>query len=269
MTDCGEAYRRAYITREGHRNDSASSLMGKGIHWAAQLATEAMIDAGQVIDDAYAIENAVARFEGLVVTDREGDDPIPWEEGQIPKRKQELQRMTRMLLDKLPDVWLEYGQPIAAEQEFSSLPWRGYLLRGIVDAATDTTVIDWKTGSRAMGKARAEMSYQRLFYSAWYQETYGRFPELFVFFQVTRPRSPKGGFRVNVYPVPQREEELDMLEAMLERATHMEQMNAFQYNPQSWLCNEDMCPFWASCPASKFGPPREPAEPSPGNTDMV
>lgn len=270
LLDCGEAYRRTYITREGRRDDSAATLIGKSVHWAAELAGQAMMAGGQVINDEFAVENAVQRFEGLVATDAEGGNPIPWQEGQQDARKRELRKMTHMLLDRLPDVWLKYGQPIATEQEFKGLPWRGYLLRGQVDAATETTLIDWKSGSKAMGQTKAETSYQRLIYSAWYQETYGHFPELFLFFQVTRPRSPKGSFRVNVYPIPQREEELDFLEAALERATLIEMMGAYNYNPQTWMCSEDFCPFWASCPASKFGPKREAdPDPSPGNTDIV
>lgn len=269
LLDCGEAYRRIYITKEGKRFDSASSIIGKSMHWAAQLATDAMASGGQVIDEAFAIENAVQRFDGLVTEDASGHNPIPWEQGQQDARKHELKKMTRLLLDHLPDVWLEYGQPIAAEWSFQSLPWRGYLLRGQVDAATDRAIIDWKSGSRAMGQQKADLSYQRLVYSAAYQETYGRFPELFLFFQVTRPRSAKGRFHVNVYPVRQHEEELDFLEAALQRATYIEAMGAYTYNPQGWMCNEDFCPFWSSCPASKFGPRGYDIDPSPGNTDMV
>lgn len=271
MLDCGEAYRRLYVTREGNRLDSAATMIGKSVHWAAQLATDAMASGGQVIDDEFAIENAVTRFEGLVVTDSESADPIPWEEGQQEARKRELKRMTQLLLNNLPDVWLEYGQPIASEWEFQGLSWRGYLLRGQVDAMTATTVIDWKSGSRAMGQHKADTSLQRLVYSAAYQIEHNHFPERFVFLQVTRPRQPKGQFRVNVYHVQQREEELDFLEALLERATHIEMMGAYQYNPQSWLCNENFCPFWSTCPASKFGPRPDATEvdPSPGNTDLV
>lgn len=269
MLDCGEAYRRTYITRESQRMESAATLIGKGFHWAAELAGQAMME-GQLIDDNFAVENAVQRFEGMAAEDAEGDNPIPWEEGQQDARKRELRKMTHMLLDHLPDVWLEYGQPIATELEFRSVPWRGYLLRGQIDAVTDKALIDWKSGSKAMGQRKADHSYQRLIYSAWHQETYGRFPELFLFFQVTRPRSPKGSFRVNVYPVHQREEELDYLEAKLERATLIEAMGAYNYNDQSWMCSPDFCPFWLTCPASKFGPVVEAdPDPSPGNTDLV
>jgi hypothetical protein len=270
MLDCGEAYRRVYITRDGKRQDSAATLLGKSVHWSLQLATDAMIAGGQVIDGPFGIENAVQHFEGLVASDRESDDPIPWEEGQLDARTAELKRMTRMILDRVPDVWLEYGQPIMSEWDFHAVPFRGYLLRGQVDAATETAIIDWKSGSKAMGQYKANLSFQRLVYSAAYQERYGRFPELFLFFQVTRPRSPKGNFHVNAYPVPQREEELDVLEQLLERASYIEAMGAYQYNPQSWMHSPDFCPFWNSCPMAKFGPPRdEPPDPSPGNTDTV
>lgn len=250
LLECGEAYRREYLVGDGERLNSASTLMGRSFHRAAQLAAEAAA-AEQEISQAFALDNAKLFFEMQVEEDQATPNPIPWSEDALDARHENLRRMTMLLLKRLPQVWAAYGRPTLSEWEFRRLPWRNHLLRGYLDLATDRHVlIDWKTGRRQFDREKARTSVQRLLYSAAYQEAYGVFPDLFVFVQVTRPRKADGPYRFYRQAVYQRVEELDLLDVMLTRAELIEASGAFQYNPQGWLCHPDRCQFYDSCPAS-------------------
>jgi hypothetical protein len=274
MQQCPEKFRRRYIEGERDEHMSASSIIGRALHHAAELGTQAEME-GQRIDLGYMLESAFAHFNGLVNEDSESPQPIPWDDdpGSLLARKADLRHLVELWHAKAPGWFKRWGPPTMAETHFEVKLW-GHTVTGQIDMATaHDVVVDWKTGLRLLTDRKAEREMQKLVYPAAYERLVGRWPGLLVFVQLLRKEPTKTrtdwSYALNI-----QEQEVDPDQKLLLMrllADYQAQVDAgvFPLNIQSGLCSPDYCPFWKTCPAHLVKPLAEREAPAPAENDTV
>jgi hypothetical protein len=271
---CPEKFRRRYV--EGERDEflSASSMIGRALHAAAQRGAEARTE-GQAINPDFAVEYAVAHFDGLVEVDAAGDQPIPWDEtpGSLEDRRADVEELVRLWVKNAPTFWADYGEPVMIEQHFD-VELNGHEVSGQMDCVTDRDVIiDWKSGKRPMSLSKAEREMQQFVYPAAYQAMTGRWPTKMVFVQLVRHKptktKPKWRYSLNIQEREVDEAQRELLMTMLDGYSAQHEAGVYPLNITSSLCSPDWCPFWSTCPAHLLKPLAEREAEAEAETDTV
>jgi hypothetical protein len=272
MATCPEKFRRAYVEREDHDRMSAGSIIGRALHHAAQLGVEALME-GQQPERQFLLENAAAHFDGLVLQDAQGPDPIPWDDdpGSLSDRQADLRHLVELWYARSFELFRRWGKPTMAENHFSVELW-GHTVTGQIDAATERdVVIDWKSGIKPLTSVRAEREMQKLVYPAAYERLVGRYPGLLVFVQVWR--KPPTKTRPNwTYHLNIQEQLVDpgqklLLRRLLDDNQRQVDAGVYPLNISSGLCSPDWCPFWPTCDAHLIKPLTE--RDAPATTETV
>jgi len=271
---CPEKFRRRYV--EGERDEflSAGSIIGRSLHHAAQLGAEARM-AGQAIQLDFAIESALAHFDGLIIEDAASPEPIPWADtpGALEDRRDDVRGLVTLWVDKAPGWFERWGEPVLVEEHFS-VEWAGHNLSGQIDMATDRHVIvDWKSGKRPMSEAKAEREMQQFVYPTAYEVLTGVYPELMVFAQLVRKKPtktrPTWTYGINIQERRTDPEQKELLKRLLDDYQRQTDSGVFPLNIQSSLCSPDWCPFWSTCPAHLLKPLPERHEEAEAAEDTV
>jgi len=249
MLICPERFRRAHVVGEADMN-SAASLMGTAVHEAIASGLLALLHNGEWYEPQDVARNALIRFQHLVAMDSLEQDPIPWREGLLDERINDVERMAASLWSQMPGLLERWGGPLSVEHTFSGVPLTpdGIKGQGTWDLLTDKHVlIDWKTSEKPWPKWKAAKKLQPLVYAQAVEHETGRWPEAFVFIVVTREG------RVQQLPVNVNRERYRFLEATLPQLERMRLSNIYPLNPDSALCSEVYCPFYnRGCPAKQL-----------------
>jgi hypothetical protein len=249
MLQCPEKFRRLNVERE-HDMNSASNLMGTAVHEAIAYALMYLKFNGDYESAGFIGLQAQDAFRELVENDRNGQDPIPWRDGSLEDRLDEVDRMAAALWDQMPGILERWGAPLSIEQPFSDVPSGifGITFQGTWDLLTDKHVlIDWKTSTKPWPKYKAPKKVQPLVYARAVEHLTGRWPEGFVFVVVTREG------RVQQIPVNVSRERYVFLERTLPELERMRLNGIYPLNADSALCSPDYCPFYnRGCPAKEL-----------------
>lgn len=271
---CPEKFRRRYIEGEREERMSASSIIGRALHHAAELGVEAQMT-GQRAQLDFLMESATAHFNGLIKEDEASSDPIPWDDdpGARLHRLHDLRELVRMWWDTAPAWWRTWGLPIMAENHFEVSLW-GHTVTGQIDTATERdVVIDWKSGMRFLSPNRAEREMQKLVYPAAYERLTGRWPGMLVFVQLLRQEPTKSrdywSYKINIQEQQVDETQKELLHRLLDDYDAQARSGHFPLNITSALCSPDYCPFWKTCPAHLVKPLVEREAPAAAEADTV
>jgi PD-(D/E)XK nuclease superfamily len=255
---CPEKFRRRYIEGERIERMSASSIIGRSLHHAAQLGVEAQM-AGQRVQLDFLLESATAHFNGLVAEDERSPEPIPWSDdpGARLHRLHDLRELVKLWWNTMPAWWRTWGLPTMAENHFEVNLWN-HTVTGQIDTATEhDVVIDWKSGLRFLSPNRAEREMQKFVYPAAYERLTGRWPGLLVFVQLLRVEPTKTrdwSYKINIQSQQVDEAQKELLRRLLDDYDRQARAGHFPLNITSALCSGDFCPFWKTCPAHLVKP---------------
>lgn len=261
MLQCGEKYRRSYETDE-QAGTTAASIMGTAVHEAIAFALKNLVNDGVLEGPAQIGQQGTGFFLRLVELDKEAEDPIPWSEGAVEARAQEVNVMASALWEAMPTILEEWGSPHLIETKFegvplvSGQPLKRVLLPGEYDVELEGTwdlltdqhkLIDWKTTEQSW-KPGIEMSkVQPLVYARGVEHMTGAWPRTFCYIVVNR----KG--RIWQKPVPINRERYEYLLATVPELERQRQAKIFPLNADSSLCSPTWCPWYLrGCPAAKF-----------------
>jgi hypothetical protein len=220
-------------------------LVGSGTHGAAEVNFKQKITSGVDLPVADFKDAAATRFRQEA------------EKSGVSVPRDELPALKRLLSDGR-DRAIRFAecmakevaptiQPIAVERMITiqdpslPIPWVG-----VIDVATDTTLVDWKTAGKKWPAGRENRETQMTVYNQMYQFEYGLSPELG--FGVFSDNTKSGA----LYDYRMTERTSDDWKALCRGAETMIRMIQADLFPPcppgSWNCSQTYCGLWVVCP---------------------
>lgn len=263
---CGERYRRRYIENEWRRIHGLNLLIGKGVHAGAELDNRHKIAAGEPLSKSDTVEAAVAGYESAA---SEPDTEIV-DDSQKPATQKKLNQ-AKDTTAKVAEVYADECSPEIPQPQFVEEPFaillatadgeRTFMVKGIIDVASPTQVIDLKTSGRKWSIDKVAESIAHTAYG-WGVETLtrtnpnepGRFPDEFIVENLTHYKTkPPERQRL----VTQRSEG-DYYATWRRMAEVVHAIESGVFPPAakgSWQCSAKWCEYFHDC--EYVGPERK------------
>lgn len=240
---CPEAYRRRYIEKEMIPPGIAAAR-GKGLHGAAAYNMRQKIDSHQDLPVKDIIDLGMESFDaevkgGIMLAPDEASRGL---NAVVAETQADLLGMLRChATEQAPDY-----QPVAVEHLVRiELPNSPRDLLGIIDLATEFSVVDFKTAKRKKTQADADGSIQLTVYAAAFHAEFEEAPHSVSLDTVVSTKTKTERQKL----VSQRD--AADFRALANRINAVQTaIDAGSYPPAapgSWNCSARWCGFWNSC----------------------
>ena len=241
---CPESYRRRYICGDVIL-PTVYQVRGTSMHDGAAVNLRQKIDTHRDLPRKQIIEAGIATYEaetrnGVSLTVEEASRGVGVVLAEV---KDDL----AAILDCHAREQAPVYQPVMVEQAVRvSLPDAPRDLLAVIDCATETEVVDFKTAKRKKSRADIESSIQLTIYAAAYHAVQGEPPQTVALDTVVQSKTKTERQKLVDVRTPR---DLEALAARINAVQHAITVGSFPpAMPGSWYCSDKYCGYYRTCP---------------------